>query len=73
MCNLVNYLIHTMKTKTRAEIGARMKRRVEGRKSSVTYEVMVEVGWKVRERGPRLRVTSSHRRKTRRSNENVAS
>ena len=36
------------------------------------YEVVVEVGWKTRERGLRQGVTSSHSRKTRRSSENVA-
>ena len=44
-----------------------------GAESPVTYEVMVEVGRKTRERGRRQRLTRSHTRKTRSPSEAVAS
>ena len=47
--------------------------KMEGRKSLGTSEVMVEVGWKTRERGRRQRVTRSHSRMTQRPSEIVAS
>ena len=47
--------------------------RMEGRESSGTYEVVIEMGGKTREGGRRERVTRNRSRKTRRPSETVAS
>ena len=53
--------------------GTRTERRVEGRESLGTSEVIKEVNPKMRERGRRQQVTNSHSHKHRRPSETVAS
>ena len=50
---------------TGAGMGARIERMVERTESPGTYEVVIEVGRKTRQRGGRQRATSSHSLKTR--------
>ena len=58
---------------TRVEMGAIIERRVEGRESLGTYEVVIDVSRKIREAGRRQRVTSNHSRKIRCPSETIAS
>ena len=68
-------------TRTRTGMGAgtgagretRIGRRVEGRESPGTCEVMVKVGRKTEKRGGRQRVTNSHSRVTRRPSKTAVS
>ena len=60
-------------TRAKAGAGTKTVRRVEGRQSLGTFEVVIEVGRKMRERGRRKRVNSNCSRKTRRPSETVAS
>ena len=50
----------------------RIEKRVEGKESPTTYEVMEEAGWKRRASGRHQRVSSSHSRKARRPSETLA-
>ena len=62
-----------MEAGVEAGTGTKTKRRVEGRKIPGTYEVIVEMGRKTRQRGWRQRGTNSQSRKTRRPSETIAS
>ena len=54
-----------------ARTGARIYMKLEGSERLATFEVVIEVGRKMRQGGRRQRVTSSHSRKTRRPSETV--